>query len=269
MQSDGSLTDVFTFTGDWTSPLVAVAVHAGDDLRPSLEPLRTLDDDSRFREEDPFTDRIGHRLPALAVMHRSRFEVDLNRDREHAVYRSPDDCWGLDVWDGGEMPKAEVERSLAEYDAFYTALAERLDPLAARGPFVVYDLHSYNHRRGGHDAPIDPERDNPDVNVGTGSLDRERFAPVVDAFIASMSQATVEGAGIDVRENVRFQGANIAKWAHDRYPGRACVLALEFKKTFMDEWSGVRDEARIELLAIALADTVAPVLAALDEVRAA
>lgn len=266
MRNDPVEPTAFSFLGDWTSPVVAVTVHTGTDLRPSLRPLMALTDDDRFREEDPFTDLIAHRLPALGVMHRSRFEVDLNRDRDNAVYRTPADCWDLEVWKDGAMPDDEVARSLEEYDALYEALAARLDPLAERGPFVLYDVHSYNHRRGGQDAAPEPPRDNPDVNVGTGSLDRDRFAPVVDAFIEAMSAATVEERGVDVRENVRFKGANVARWAHDRYPGRACALALEFKKTFMDEWSGVRDDARIELLAVALADTVAPVTAALERV---
>ena len=43
-------------------------------------------------------------LPVLAAWaRRSRFEVDLNRPREEAVYRVPEDCWGLDVWRGGRL----------------------------------------------------------------------------------------------------------------------------------------------------------------------
>ena len=43
---------------------------------------------------------------------------------------------------------------------------------------------------------------------------------------------------LDARENVVFEGRNLAWWVHDRYPRVGCVLALEFKKTFMDEWTG-------------------------------
>ena len=228
-----------------------------------------LDDDTRFREEDPFTDVIARRMPALAIMHRSRFEVDLNRDRDNAVYRTPADAWELDIWNDGEMPAEEVERSLEVYDAFYAELAERLDALAADGPFVLYDVHSYNHRRDGADAPAEAQVDNPDVNLGTGSLDSEKFAPVVSAFLNTISNATVNGEQIDARENVKFQGANVAKWAHNRYPGKACVLAIEFKKTFMDEWTGERDDAWVDSLADALEATIEPVLAALREVDTA
>ena len=52
-------------------------------------------------------------------------------------------------------------------------------------------------------------------------------------------------ASVDVRENVKFEGRQLAWWVHDRYPRIGCVLALEFKKTFMDEWTGVPDRDAI------------------------
>ena len=75
--------------------------------------------------------------------------------------------------------------------------------------------------------------------------------------------------GFDLRENVKFKGQNLAWKVHERYPGIGCVLALEFKKTFMDEWTGEVDEAMLADLAAALAATREPVLAALASVPAA
>jgi len=50
--------------------------------------------------------------------------------------------------------------------------------------FVVFDPHTYNHRRLGPQAlPADP-RYNPEVNLGTGTLDRNRWEPVVSVFLA-------------------------------------------------------------------------------------
>ena len=43
------------------------------------------------------------------------------------------------------------------------------------------------------------------------------------------------------------------------------MLALEFKKTFMDEWTGQADRTRIEELARALAGTVPAVEESLRE----
>ena len=151
------------------------------------------------------------------------------------------------------------------YDAFYAELGRRLDRVAARGPFVVFDVHSYNHRRDGADAAAAPGEENPEVNVGTGSLDRERFGPVVDTFMSSLAAADTSAGPLDVRENVRFRGRQLAAWTHARYPDRGIVLALEFKKTFMDEWTGEVDRARIDELARALAGTVPSVEESLRE----
>ena len=261
-------TPIFTASGDWSGQLVATAVHAGHDLRPEVAEQMILDEEVRFREEDPFTDRFIAHLPARLVVHRSRFETDLNRVREEAVYREPDDAWGLDMWRGGTLDEGIAERSLEVYDAVYDELGRRFDELAARGPFVVFDVHSYNHRRDGAlEPPADPQ-ENPEVNVGTGSLDRERWGSVVDVFMDSLATrwtAISDPAHrLDVRENVKFVGRGIAQWAHERYPDQAIVLAIEFKKTYMDEWTGQPDEAAVGQIAAALADTYEPVLAAVD-----
>ena len=250
--------EAFEFRGDWSGQLIATSIHAGHDLRPETAELMILDEADRFREEDPFTDRIAARAPASVAVHRSRFETDLNRVRERAVYRSPEDCWGLDVWSSGSLPDDVVDRSLEVYDSFFAQLAERLDEVAARGPFVVYDVHSYNHRRDGADAPDEPVEDNPEVNLGTGSVDHVTFGAVVGAFRQSMIDQ-----GFDVRDNVKFKGQNLAWWVHDRYPGVGCVLAIEFKKTFMDEWTGEPDEDHLDRLAEAVEKTFEPVLAAM------
>ena len=255
---------VFSVVGDGGGQLVATAIHTGHDVRGDLAPLMVLDEATRLREEDPHTDRIGQRVATRVIVNRSRFEVDLNRERDSCVYREPDDCWGLDVWRDAPLAEELAEESRQLHDAFYEGLGQLLDRVATRGPFVVYDVHSYNHRREGAEAPEEPVEDNPEVNVGTGSLDRERFGTVVDAFMAAMGSCEIEGRPLDVRENVKFKGAHLARWVHERYPGVGCALALEFKKTFMDEWAGEPDEGRLDALARALETTIEPVLAALD-----
>jgi hypothetical protein len=257
-----------TFDGDWSGQLVATAIHTGHDLRPEVAEQMILDEATRLREEDPHTDVIGALTPARVVVHRSRFELDLNRLLEDAVYRTPDDCWGLDVWRDSPLDEGIVRRSQEEYALFYSALAARLDEVAARGPFVVYDVHSYNHRRGGPDADPEPVEDNPEVNLGTGTVDRKVFSGVVDAFTETLRAQRTDDGPIDVRENVKFEGRALAWWVHERYAGRGVCLALEFKKTFMDEWTGEVDDVRIRRLQQALAATHGPVLAALGEIDA-
>ncbi len=259
----------YQFTGDWRDRLVVTAIHTGHDLRPEVAEHLVLAEDDRLREEDPFTDLIGDiGSGSRIVVHRSRFEVDLNRPPEGAIYRAPADAWDLDLWDTETLADELVADSRAIYDDFYSELADRLDALAAEGPFVVYDVHSYNHRRDGADQSASAQQDNPDVNVGTGTLD-ERFAPVVAAFMTAMAAPLADGSRLDVRENVRFQGGELSKWIHRRYPRMGCCLALEFKKIFMDEWTGKPDHARIKQLADALATTRQPVLDALANLPAA
>ena len=248
-----SSSEILEFVGDWTGQVIATSVHAGHAVRPDLAALMVLDEAQRFREEDPYTDRIAEVVPDRVLTHRSRFECDLNRPRREAVYRTPEDCWGLEVWEGGELPDEQFKGSLATYDAFYDALGERLDRVAERGPFVLLDVHSYNHRRGGEDAPPAPAKDNPEVNVGTGSVDQELFEPLLERFMADLRSGHLGPGPVDARENVAFEGRNMAWFVHDRYPRVGCVLALEFKKTFMDEWTGELDESSLERSRTALA----------------
>ncbi|HYJ23924.1 MAG TPA: N-formylglutamate amidohydrolase [Acidimicrobiia bacterium] len=243
--------DFASFNVSEPDVLIAAAVHNGHDLRPDLAVLTAVDDATRLREEDPHTGRIAARFANSVVVHRSRFEVDLNRDRHEAVYASPEDSWGLDVW-RRNLTEDEVSASLALYDRFYIDLAQVLDRLVAEdGGFVLYDIHSYNHRRLGPDAPPDLVEESPVVNLGTGSLP-VKWKPVADAFMESLRSETFDEAHLDVRENVRFEGRHLARWVHENYGDAGCALAIELKKVFMDEWTGELDLDRMSQLGDAL-----------------
>ncbi|MDO5735354.1 MAG: N-formylglutamate amidohydrolase [Propionibacteriaceae bacterium] len=253
----------YEFLGDWSGQLVTTSIHAGHDLRPEIADLMILDEEDRLREEDPFTDAIGSLMPARLMVHRSRFEADLNRSRDMAVYAGPQYCWGFNVWSTGGLPAGPLARSLEYWDAFYADLAVRLDELAARGPFVIFDIHSYNHRRPGPDQPDESWEKNPELDLGTGMVDRERFTPVIDALRDSMS-----AQGFDVRDEVKFFPKQMSQWVHNRYPGTGCVMTLEFKKTFMDEWTGLPDPDRLNELAQSVVTAGDAVLAALADLPA-
>jgi len=247
-------------------PIVAVAIHHGHAVRDEVAALLAIDDRSRLREEDPFTGEWTTIAPTRCVVLRSRFEVDLNRPRDRAVYRKPADAWGLEVWKR-EPPDDLISRSMSEYDAFYTAMRGLLEDVERRhGGFVVFDLHSYNHRREGPEGPPADESGNPQVNVGTGTLDRTRWAGVVDRFTAALRSYDFPGGRLDVRENVKFKGGRLARWVHETFPSTGCALAIEFKKVFMDEWTGEADEGLVTAIGDALRSTVPEVL---DELRRA
>jgi hypothetical protein len=247
-------------------PVVATAIHAGHEVRRDLLPLLAIDESTRARDEDPYTDALVKVVPSWITFRRSRFEVDLNRPREEAVYVAPEMAWGLHVWKK-PLSETEVQRSLEEYDCFYDELYRLLQKIERRhGCFVVFDLHSYNHRRRGpHDPPEDPQK-NPEVNVGTGSLNRERCGAVVERFMHDLRNYDFLGHHLDVRENVKFEGRQLAQWIHEKVPDSAGVLAIEFKKFFMDEWTGVADIDQVEEIRNALHATLPGIMETLRQI---
>ena len=248
------------------SPVLATAVHDGHALREELQPFMALTDEERLREEDPLTGGWTSVAATRVIATQSRFEVDLNRPRERAVYRVPEDAWGLEVWKE-PLPEALVQESLRGYDGFYAAL-ERVyaRKVAEHGAIVVLDLHSYNHRREGPVGDVADPAQNPQVNLGTGTLlERGPWEKLIARFVRDLSAQDFPGGALDVRENVKFRGGHCARWAHERFPGRVCVLSVEFKKFFMDEWSGRSDPALVDAIGSALRATVPGLLDELKE----
>lgn len=224
-----------------SGPIVCSAIHGGHDLRPEIARRMLLSDADRRREEDPYTGDWTSIGDSKVVVHRSRFEVDLNRQRDCAVYLEPSDCWDLDVRSAA-LPEQEIEESRSLHERFYEDLYELLDETRRTrwGRFVVLDLHTYNHRReGAHSPAADPEQ-NPDINVGTGSVDRDAWGPLIDRVIRELGSCCVNGASLQVGENVKFKGAHLVQWVNSTFPD-ACALAIEVKKIFMDEITGELD----------------------------
>ena len=208
-----------------------------------------LSEAERLREEDPFTGQAVLDVPTHVIAHRSRFEFDLNRAPAEAVYQTVEQSWGLEVW--REPPAAElVERSLAIHAAYYRMLAGLLDDVSAEHErFVLLDVHSYNHRRDGPDGAATAPEKAPDINIGTFSMPRDEWAYLVDPLMEAMAGFDFNGRRLDVRENIAFQGkGEQTRFVHQRYPGRGCAIALEFKKFFMDEWTGVPDPDELQAM---------------------
>ena len=249
------------WTASWgSSPILATAIHNGHEVRPVVEALMAISGDDRLREEDPFTEFVIRDVPNRIVFHRSRFEVDLNRAREGAVYLSPDQAWGMDIWK--EKPETDtVENSLGVHDAYYSMLRHFLHELGKRhGSFVVLDIHSYNHRREGPAALPSDAEGAPEINIGTFSMDRARWAHVVDPFMAKLSAFEFRGRRMDVRENVAFEGrGEQTRFIHDAFPETGCAIAVEFKKFFMDEWTGLLDKDALSAMRSMIRSTL-PVL---------
>lgn len=239
-------------------PIVATAIHDGNDLRAEVAAAMKLADPDRLREEDPFTGQAIVDVPTHLIVHRSRFEFDLNRGADGAVYETPEQSWGLEVWDG-PIDRALVDRSLAIHAAYYRMLGALLDDVAAEHErFVLLDVHSYNHRRDGPDGPATDPAAAPDINIGTFSMPRDQWAFLLDPLMEAMRGFDFNGRRLDVRENVAFQGkGEQTRFVHHRYPAQGCAIALEFKKFFMDEWTGEPDAAELDAMRRFIAFTAA------------
>jgi hypothetical protein len=235
--------------GEQESRLISFALHAGHVLRPGLARHMGIGPGVRRREEDPLTALMAPPHGRTIEVLRSRFEIDLNRPIERAVYGGPEDAWGLNVWRDGVLVQDEAVASRLVYEEFYRIARDEVAAvISADTPCILLDLHSYNHRRGGSEAPAADPVSNPEINIGTRSIDRERWAPVIDAFIKEL-----RSAGLDVGENVKFGGGHLCRWVAADFSEVVCPLAIEFKKTFVDEWSGVPDRKRIDSLRTAVA----------------
>ncbi len=243
---------------------MATAIHAGHDVRSDIIDLLAVDDKTRLREEDPFTDYLTEIAPNRIIVTTSRFEFDLNRPLQKAIYLDRADAWGIDVWQ--QQPNLQIlHTSLSRYEQFYQAAALFLNSIASTyRRFVVLDLHAYCHRRKGPEFPPDDPASNPDINIGTGSANKKKWAWLIERCIADLRAFDLGRQRLDVRENVKFQGGYFSSWINRRYPNEACAIAIEVKKIFMDEWTGQVDMAKLDMIKKALASAIPGILEALQ-----
>lgn len=243
---------------DWdltigNGPVLATAIHDGHDMRRSLLPHLAFDAAQRRRDEDPLTGLLAAAGDVRLRVRNSRFQCDLNRPRDKAISSDPADTWGLQVWRDA-LPRAEIEASRAEHDRFYAMARALIEAMLGRsGCVLLLDLHSYNHRRDGADAaPADPAT-NPDIDLGVTTLDAGRWRKTVDRFAAALGDTPLRGSAPDVRENVRYDGGgHFPEWVYATWGERVCAISLEYKKVFMDEWTGQADIAAVEELRLGL-----------------
>lgn len=105
---------------------------------------------------------------------------------------------------------------------------------AAFGECIVYDNHSYNYKR--HER-----QDLPVLNLGTTSVNSDRWRPVIDGWLSTLQAMQVDGIEVTAAENDIFFGKGyLAAFCHGNYDG-TLVLATEAKKVFMDELTGEAD----------------------------
>ena len=97
-------------------------------------------------------------------------------------------------------------------------------------------------------------------------LDRSRWAGIIDHFIRDLSSFNYCGRNLDVRENVKFYGRQYCQDGYMR-PTRnqLAFYLLKLRKFFMDEWTGLPDEEKMEALVQALQSTIPGIIGELNK----
>lgn len=218
-------------------PVLTTAIHTGNHIRNELQPYLYANNMQLRREEDPLTDIFASVGDDVFCCYTSRFEVDLNRKRELAFATRAEQTWGLKVW-RDVPPEAVIERSLEQHDIFYQMMESTLQRMIHQhGKVLVVDIHSYNHRRDGIDAPA-PQSGNPDIDLGLTTLDQGQFGALAAAFTEILASQPCQGRKLDVRGNVRYpDGGYWPEWVFANFGDDICTITLEYKKFYMDEWT--------------------------------
>ena len=225
-------------------PRVGTAIHAGHRLRQELLDNCLLDDDARLLEEDPFTDQFIADFPITLVGHDSRYEYDLNRGPDTAVY---DTAWGVQVW-REPLTKSQRQTSLEKHARFYRvmqALASKIESVC--GGCLIVDTHSYNYRVREHESP-------PVFNIGTEQVDEKRWQTVLDVFDRELPGMQLPGLQSTLGWNAVFYGRGFQATVAREHLPRTLVVPLEVKKIYMDELTGDPDEPVIDALRNGFAD---------------
>ncbi len=242
------------FSFSYNSPIVCTAIHNGHEVSKEVLKNLAVSEETRLMEEDPFTDRFTQFSSNTIIARASRFEVDLNRSKEKCIYKNPEDAWGLKT---RKEPPSDlvISRSLEKYNEFYFLAKNHFTQLKKKfGIFFVYDIHSYNHHRKGSEADFDDPMLNPEINIGTNIMP-EKWLPLIDKIQNKLISFDYFGRSLDVRINVKFPGGHFSRWIHNNFPDSACCIAIEFKKFWMNEWTGEIYEDRLNKLIQALNST--------------
>lgn len=227
-------------------PIFALALHDGNEIADQMMPIMNLQASERLREEDPFTGILTDIGTNRLILKTSRFQVDLNRSIQDSVYVHPDQAWGLQVWK--EAPSKTMLAQLHHSYRYIQKLISQMieSSIQKYGYFIIYDIHSYNAKRHSPDEIVDQVA-NPQINVGTIN-NKGIWRPMIDSFLKYIQDHSINNQPIDARENVKFSGGYLSKWITSKYGQKGCVLSIEFRKDFMDEWTGKPDLDHIESL---------------------
>lgn len=225
-------------------PHICGAVHDGHQFRKSLWENCLHSEYDRWFEEDPNTKEMVQSFPIVIAGCDSRFEYDLNRAPETAIY---EDAWGKKLW-RNPLPENERKLSLEKHTNFYKvvhALVQKIEEIY--GIAVVYDMHSYNWKRWDREVPV--------FNLGTANVDNERFGEFIEDWREALSTIKLPH-GIESTSliNDTFQGNGyFLKFITSNFKN-TLVLATEVKKIYCDEYAQITYPEVVRAIEVQLKD---------------
>ena len=219
----------FTIKIDAYTHYVCGAVHDGHQFRSELWELCTHSAYERWYEDDPATKEMVRSHPIVIAGLDSRFEYDLNRDPQSAVY---EDAWGKQLWKTPLSDEMKL-KSIKKHHNFYRvahALIKKLEGLF--GACVVYDMHSYNWKRW--------ERKVPTWNLGTSNIDQDRYGTLIESWRTSLSQIKLPNAieSTAAINDTFFGNGYFLKYITNNFEN-TLVLATEVAKIYCDEYNQI------------------------------
>ena len=215
----------FTLKIDAYVPYVCGAVHDGHQFRSELWSNCKHTEYERWYEEDPETKNMVHTHPIVIAGLDSRFEYDLNRAPETAIYT---DAWGKQLW---HTPLSEQmkEKSLLKHDAFYKVVHALITKIEEKfGCCIVYDMHSYNWQRW--------DREVPTWNLGTANVDNQKYGDFIESWRKILELMPLPNKIKSTSKiNDTFQGNGyFLKYITQNFDN-TLVLATEIAKVYCDE----------------------------------
>lgn len=219
----------FTIKIDEYVPYICAAIHDGHQFRKELWDNCLHTEYDRWYEEDPETKNMIASHPIVIAGCDSRFEYDLNRAPEDAVFVT---AWGKQLWKT-PLPEAQKQKSLAKHEAFYKVVHTLVKTIETKHKVaIVYDMHSYNWQRW--------DREVPTWNLGTINVDNERFGPDIEAWRQSLSEMQLPN---DIKSTALindtfFGNGYFLKYITNSFKN-TLVLATEIAKVYCDEYEQV------------------------------
>jgi len=215
----------FTLKIEEYVPYVCAAIHDGHQFRKELWSNCLHTEYDRWFEEDPATKQMIQSNPIVLAGCDSRFEYDLNRDPENAVF---DTAWGKQLWKEPLSKELKIT-SLKKYESFYKIVEALITKIENKfGVCLIFDMHSYNWKRW--------DREVPTFNLGTSNVDNNRFGGFIENWRTSLSQMKLPHEIKSTSKiNDTFQGNGyFLKFITSKFQN-SLVLATEVKKIYCDE----------------------------------